>query len=417
MTVNPSNRGWLTNYLEYRKTIFQNFLEDTANDSHPEQSMYRLLRPSGMMYGHPIADKEEQNLTRLNKLKLLLAESLISGSLIYHHQEINSEDDFSDVVMRTVHNIGDFYNKVYPELSVSNRTFLGKKKSPLEIAEKILEKRVLQTESHHENFWVAFFDNIILFLDIYFFGRWMHTSSEKTIAEFFMQEKEELRFSIVKVMAAAAHANKSIEEEEQALFDFFLKSSHLLASQKAEAKRSFEKGVNLSDIYLPSHNSWLLKKFFLELAILTAWVDRKLEESEMVFLREFTKKLGFYDEDLEISLLAVEGFILENWDQLRDLQSGHALDELGSEYLQRIKLTTDRNAIQINNKLNSDTELTKLLMKSKDKELTREEEKVLHDGLIDVLKAVPTFVVIGLPTSYLTLPMLLKILPNDLQNK
>lgn len=137
----------------------------------------------------------------------------------------------------------------------------------------------------------------------------------------------------------------------------------------------------------------------------------------MVFLREFTKKLGFYDEDLEISLLAVEGFILENWDQLRDLQSGHALDELGSEYLQRIKLTTDRNAIQINNKLNSDTELTKLLMKSKDKELTREEEKVLHDGLIDVLKAVPTFVVIGLPTSYLTLPMLLKILPNDLQNK
>lgn len=417
MTVNPSNRGWLTNYLEYRKSIFQSFLDETASDSHPEQSMYRLLRPTGIMYGHPIATNEGQDLSKLNKLKLLLAESLISGSLIYHHQEIDSEDDFSDVVMRTVHNIGDFYNKVYPELSVSNRTFLGKKKSPLEIAEKILEKRVMQTESNHDNFWVSFFDNIILFLDIYFFGRWMHTSSEKTIAEFFMQEKEELRFSIVKVMAAAAHANKNIEEEEQALFDFFLKSSHLLSSQKAEAKKSFEQGVHLGDIYLPSHNSWLLKKFFLELAILTAWVDRKLEESELIFLREFTKKLGFYEEDLEISLLAVEGFILENWDQLKDLQSGHVLDEIGSEYLQRIKTTTDRNAIQINNKLKNDTKLTQLLIKSRDEKLTNEEEKLLHDGLIDVLKAVPTFVVIGLPSSYLTLPMLLKILPNDLQNK
>lgn len=419
MTVNPSNRGWLSKYLEYRKAIFQSFLEDTANDSHPEQSMYRLLRPTGIMYGHPVGapDEKDENLTKLNKLKLLMAESLISGSLIYHHQEINSEDDFSDVIMRTVHNIGDFYNKVYPELSISNRTFLGKKKSPLEIAEKILEKRVMQTEAHNENFWVSFFDNIILFLDIYFFGRWMHTSSEKTIAEFFMQEKEELRFSIVKVMAAAAHANKNIEEEEQALFNFFLKSSHLMASQKSEARRSFEKGVDINDIYLPSHNSWLLKKFFLELAILTAWVDRKIEESEMEFLKVFTKKLGFYEDDLEISLLAVEGFILENWDQLKHLQSGHALEEIGSEYLKRIKVTTDRNAIQINDKLKSNTQLTKLLMKSKDEKLTRSEERQLHDGLIDVLKAVPTFVVIGLPTSYLTLPMLLKILPNDMQNK
>ena len=41
---------------------------------------------------------------------------------ILHHHEVNSADDFSDVIMKTVNNIGDFYNKVYPELSVSSRT-------------------------------------------------------------------------------------------------------------------------------------------------------------------------------------------------------------------------------------------------------------------------------------------------------
>ena len=413
MKVNPSHDGWLLEYLKYRKTIFQSFLEDTANDSHPEHSMYRLLQPRGIMYGHPIGVNLDNELTKLNKLKLLMAESLISGSLIYHHQEINNEDDFSAVIMRTVSNIGDFYNKVYPEISVSSRSFLGKKKSPLEIAEKILEKRVLKTDNHSDEFWVSFFDNIIIFLDIYFFGRWMHTSSETMIAEFFKHEKEELRFSIVKVMSAAAHANKKIEEEEQSLFNFFLKSSHLTTEQKEEAKATFNKGVNLSDIYIPSHNSWLLKKFFLELAILTVWVDRKLEDSEITFLKEFTKKLGFYEEDLDNSLLAVEGFILENWNQLNDLQSGHILEELTSEYLKQIKVTTDRNALRINNDLKNNKKLSQLLLKSKNEKLTIEEEIFLHKGLIDVLKAVPTFVIIGLPTSYLTLPMLLKILPND----
>lgn len=413
MQVNPSHNGWLSDYLEYRKSIFQSFLEDTANDSHPEHSMYRILQPTGIMYGHPLNKNNVADTTNLNKLKLLMAESLISGSLIYHHQEINSEDDFSDVIMRTVHKIGDFYNKIYPELSVSKHTFLGKKKSPLEIAEKILEKRVRTTSKKQVNYWVTFFDNIILFLDIYFFGQWMHTSSEQMIAEFFQQEKEELRFSIIKVMSAAAHANKNIEEEEQALFNFFLKSSHLSARQKEEAKRDFKKGISLADIYIPNQNSWLLKKFFLELAILTVWVDRKLEESEMVFLKAFSKKMGFYEEDLENSLLAVEGFILENWDQLNKLRSGHVLDEISTEYLKRVKITTDRNAIRINNELKSNTNLSKLLLKSKSENLTKEEEKQLHNGLISVLKAVPTFVIIGLPVSYLTLPMLLKILPNE----
>jgi len=187
MEVNPSNSGWLSDYLEYRKTIFQSFLKDTAKDSHPEHSMYRILQPSGILYGHPLKNESVADTTELNKLKLLMAESLISGSLIYHQQEINNEDDFSDVIMKTVHKIGDFYNKVYPELSVSKHTFLGKQKSPLEIAEKILEKRVRKTSKKQANYWVQFFDNIILFLDVYFFGQWMHTSSEKMIAEFFQR--------------------------------------------------------------------------------------------------------------------------------------------------------------------------------------------------------------------------------------
>ncbi|VAW27470.1 hypothetical protein MNBD_BACTEROID06-1668, partial [hydrothermal vent metagenome] len=213
-----------------------------------------------------------------------------------------------------------------------------------------------------------------------------------------------------------AHANKNIEEEEQALFDFFLKSSHLSSSQKDEARRDFKNGISLADIYIPNQNSWLLKKFFLELAILTVWVDRKLEDTEMIFLKAFAKKMGFYEEDLGNSLLAVEGFILENWEQLNHLRTGHDLTDIGTEYLKRVKRTTDKNAIRINDELKKNTNLSKLLLKSKTEELSKEQQQQLHEGLISVLKAVPTFVIIGLPVSYLTLPMLLKILPQEEPN-
>jgi len=417
MTLNPGKRGWLREYLDYRKEMFQSFFNETAEDSHPEQSLYRLLRPNGLLYGHPILPdditEDVAELTDVNKMKVLMAESLINGSLILHHQEVNNENDFSEVIVKTVHNIGDFYNKVYPELSVSSRTLFGRKKSPLEIAEMILEKRVLLNETNGD-FWTNFFNNSLLFLDIYFFGQWMHANIDKNVASFFKSEKETLRFSVIKVLTAAAHANKTIEEEEQGLFDYFLNSSNLSKSQKREARNIFKNGVRVDEIDLPTHNSWILKKYFLELAILTVWADRRLEDSEYEFLQEFNTSLGFYDEALENSLLAVEGFVLEHWEFLEVLRSEHDYSEVSKEYVERIRRMAKKNAMRIASELAAKSNLRILMEKVKAEELTDSEAAQLKDDLIAVLKKVPTFVIIGLPTAFLTLPMLLKILPPNI---
>ncbi len=420
MALNPGRKGWLKEYLEFRQEMFLSFFKDTAKDRHPEESLYRLLQPNGLLYGHPVltgdVPQDEFELTNLNKMKILMAESLINGSLILHHQEVNSEDDFSEVIMKTVHNIGDFYNKVYPELSVSSRTLFGRKKSPLEIAEKILEKRILMNDSKGD-FWLNFFNNSLLFLDIYFFGQWMHANIDKNVAVFFKSEKETLRFSVVKVLAAAAHANKIIEEEEQGLFDYFLDSSHLNSTQKKEARVIFNNGVQVTDIDLPTHNSWILKKYFLELAILTVWADRKLEDSEYSFLQKFNATLGFYEEDLENSLLAVEGFVLEHWEYLETLRSEHDYSEVSQEYVERIRKMAERNAMRIAAEMQGKSELNSLLEKAKGDNLSDKEASQLKEDLIEVLRKVPTFVIIGLPTTFLTLPMLLKILPSNILPK
>ena len=46
-------------------------------------------------------------------------------------------------------------------------------------------------------------------------------------------------------------------------------------------------------------------------------------------------------------------------------------------------------------------------------DLNEEEQIKVRTQLIDILKMLPTFVIIALPGSFLTLPLLLKILPKD----
>jgi hypothetical protein len=55
-----------------------------------------------------------------------------------------------------------------------------------------------------------------------------------------------------------------------------------------------------------------------------------------------------------------------------------------------------------------------LLKKARSNELTLEEKELMRKELISILKTVPTFVIISLPQKFLTLPILLKILPKNL---
>jgi hypothetical protein len=58
-------------------------------------------------------------------------------------------------------------------------------------------------------------------------------------------------------------------------------------------------------------------------------------------------------------------------------------------------------------------ELMALINKAKSQELTEDEKNHMQHLLIVVLKTMPTFVIISLPQRFLTLPMLMKILPQD----
>lgn len=415
--MTPHEKGWLKEYLEFRKDMLKDLTGEGHKSSHPEHSLYRIIQPTGLMYGHTVGSINhplQGQWDEKDKMKVLLAESLISSSVLFQDKRNGSPEEISNVILKTLENIGNFYNNIFPELSTPAKTLFGRKKSPLELAERILDKRIERTSDYEGNFWTYFFHNSLLFLDVFIFGQWIHTNADKIVADFFRYEREELRFSVVKVIAAAAHANKEVVAEEKKLLDFFLHSSELPSEKKKEALRIFENGIEIEEMNLPSENSWILKKFFLEMAILTIWADKKVEEAETDFLKRFCRHLGFNEDDLENSQIAIEGFVLEHWEQLAYLQNKQDFNQVSEQFIKRVSRIAEKNKTRLMRELQGSNDILMLLKKARSNELTDEEKEVMRQELINLLKTVPTFVIISLPQKFLTLPILLKILPKNL---
>jgi hypothetical protein len=206
--MKPSEKGWLKEYLELRMDSLKEVQLGTIKTAHPEQALYRVIQPTGLMYGQAILSLDYPNSndwSNKERMKILLAESLISSSFLFYNKQIKSTEELSEVILKTLDSIGNFYNTIFPELATPAKTLFGKRKTPLELAEKILDKRIEITEEFKNNFWAQFFHNSLLFLDIFIFGQWIHTNADRIVSDFFKYEREELRFSVVKVIAAAAH--------------------------------------------------------------------------------------------------------------------------------------------------------------------------------------------------------------------
>jgi hypothetical protein len=416
--MRPNDKGWFKEYLELRKSALMDLSNpDIRRTSHPEYTLYRVLQPTGLMYGQSVASMGIPDIDHWDekeKLKILLTESLISNSLLFYDKPLRTEEDLADAIDKTIENIGNFYNNIFPELATSTKTIFGRKKSPLELAERVLDKRIEHASNFGGNFWIYFFHNSLLFLDVFIFGQWIHTNADRIVADFFRYEREELRFSVVKVIAAASHANKDVAQEERRLYEYFIDSTDLSAERRKEALKIFEEGFSIEDINLPSENSWILKRFFLEVAILTIWADKKVEQVELDFLKQFCHYLNFSDDDLENSMISIEGFMLEHWGELEYLQDKQDYFQVSDQFIKRVGKLAEKNKSRLIKKIQENEEASMLMKKASSNELTLEEKEKVRLQLVNVLRSIPTFGLLALPQQFLTLPILLKILPKNL---
>ncbi|QSE98110.1 TerB family tellurite resistance protein [Fulvivirga lutea] len=416
--MNPSKSGWLSQFIDFKLANFSKSSEykKMHKGKHPDQSFYGLIQPTGIMYGYPVGlfgIENEPHWTDYEKTKVLLADSLINVAELYSNKAAETEEQFLQLIENTLTSITEFYRGVYPEIAVSSKTWLGKKKTAYELAEQAIEKRVSLTGTKASNFWSSFFSRSQLFLDVYIFGQWTHTNPDNILLEFFKGEKEELSFTSVKVIAAAAHANAQIEDEERSLFEHFLTTTNLPAEKRRVAQEYFEHGMGIQEIPIQESDPWLIRKFFLELSALTIWSDKKVEDAEREFLESFSESLGFNSDEFEVSLIAVEGFLLQNWAQLDQLQGKINYKAVSDEYIDLLVKMSTAHLSKIENMVAEDYTLLAAIKKGSSNELSEEDKKLIKSKFLNILQSIPNFRVVMLPDEFLSYDNLLRVIPKE----
>jgi hypothetical protein len=95
------------------------------------------------------------------------------------------------------------------------------------------------------------------------------------------------------------------------------------------------------------------------------------------------------------------------------LQNKKAFQQVSDQFIKRISRVFETNKDRLIKKAQENTALVNFLKKGQSKELTKEEKLKVRDYFLELLKTIPNFTIIALPQRFLTLPVLLKILPND----
>ncbi len=421
--MDPSEKGWIDQYLQFigkqvNQPAYRSFLEEVILEGRPDQSLYKLLQPSGLMYGHPVKtvtipvpgmDQWDEN----DKMQLILLDSFLHSSVLIRYKDISSPSDLIDLLFYATDELNNYYSALYPDLDIRYKSFFGRKKSGHEITEEILNKRLMIKKTLSGSFWSSFFQNSLLFLDVFYFGEWLRAEGDISTPDKVTRDQEQMRLTILEVIAAAAHANDSIETEEKLLFEFFLQSAHLSDKNEKTARKYLSAGTNLEDIDLPSSASWVLRKYILELAILTVWSDKIVEESEKEFISQLGKRIGFTENEIEESMLAIESFVITNWEHVHYLQKKHNIHLIRKRFARRVEWVLRKNKDALAQEIRESRELMALLKKSTMMKLNTREKRMVQEQLMDILKTLPTFVVIALPGTFITLPLLLRIMPKS----
>ena len=421
--MDPGERGWLKKFLQHRsqwlrRSESSHTLNQINSDFSSYEYLYHLIQPTGLMYGYPIRFIEESHPTanewsEKDKIKVLLAESYISCGLYFR---LDESRDIKDALEKVIDDIRDYYRGNYILYSSTLKNLFGRRKDTISQIEYVLDRQI-SIKYDWRNFWTSFFHNSLLFFDLINFVAWLETTYDqvpKGEASSLKKQRMDLKINVLKVIAAAAHSDQKVHQEEKELFNYFLNSAHLPAHKKRQAEAFLTNGIDISELDLTGVHSWAMKKYFLELAILTSWANREISDSEKDFLRKLTDLLGLSDEELTHSMVSVEQFVMEYWNQVHYLQIKQNYRIVSERLIIRMRQLARKNQRLIGKEITESRELVSLLRKSTTQNLTQEEKDKVREQLLDILKAIPAFAFLFFPGSFLTLPILLRIIPKSI---
>lgn len=405
--MNPSKSNWIPKYYEVLER--QKALTPELPKSFPswdrDRTFYHQLQPTGIIYGFPMQmlyldNKYLKGWSEEEALKVLLLEGFIFTERLFGRTgEINSE---------FVNDIANFYDKSRLVPNPKIRLNLFGKKDPIQKLENILSHRVDLKLNFDNKLWISYLYNSLLFHDLILFFKLQSGFSEDLL----LSRRNNVIEALLQTMSAAAHADGKITEKEKNLFDIFLASANLSDEKVKELRRFFKSGKGISDIDFSVVDTWLLKRYFVEIALLTVWSDQEKNPGEEFFLSNLLVKLGIDEQTFEESHVTVDSFVFNNYDRLPYLKDGSDVQRIYGNLSNRYKRILERNKKKLAKELRESKELVQLIKLNSKRDLTPEEKEKLRLQMKDLARAIPALTIFMLPGGTVLLPLVLKLIPN-----
>ena len=404
--MNPSSKGWIKKYisvLDESKTTLNRF---PGNFLSAEELIYSYFQPTGLLYGYPreflfIEGGYLEKLTSEESFKVLLLEGLI----LVDHIEIGQFD--IDTLDECIIKFVDFYEKSNLEKAKKGWLDFSKLDAHSKL-EDIIDRRVEVKNSITNTLALDYLHNSLLFHDLILYQDYRQNMSP----DYLSQKRSRIMLDIIKVVASAANADGIISDEEREIFKLFLASANLETYKKDLAETFLDESPSIDDLSFDDEMSWLLKRYILEIAILTVWTDKDLRPSEKDFLNQLTLKLGLKSNEKDKAFVSIQSFVLANDNQAPFLRGKNDLELILSNTAKRWTKILSRNKEKLANELRESKELVFLITKSTRHDLTKDEKEKVKQQLGDLGKTIPALTLFMLPGGAIILPLVLKIIPN-----
>lgn len=400
----PGAKGWIKKYFDLvdRKEVVLSF--DSPNQIEKEHFIHLTLSNSGMIFGYPARlifakDLDDKDWTVEEKFKLLLFESML---FVYIQRK---DGEFVQ---------NEFLEKLYEFYANHNAGGIKKlfrifvKESREERLEGVLTRRVdIKLNLLENKWWVNSLSNAFACLDVLLFDDFLTKSSSDALKGYNL-----FAINALNAITLAAYSDGIVEEREKALFNVFLASSNLSEEDRDAAKKRFYKGANLEDFSIFVHDHWLLKRFILDVSILTVLSSGELEDTEEKFLRVLCDYLSIPEMELDENLGLIENFLLRTQGKVEFMKDSPSYEKVYSSLSKRWMKVLVRNKDKIALELKESKDLVFLIKKSATQELSNEEKDLVKTQFKDLVKSVPALAIFLLPGGTVLLPLVMKLIPD-----
>jgi ribosomal protein L7/L12 len=403
--LSPGAKGWINKYFDLVDSGDIVLKINRPTDVRKLHFMHLTLGHSGIVFGYPMElifakSLNDSQWTTEEKLKLLLFESHLFVYMQIHKDTPFDRNSFIEALV-------GFY-RFHNSSAIKKLFNVFKKDAPDEILESVLTKRIdIRLNILDNKWWVNSLSNALAYLDVILFDDFEHKQKEEAIKNYDTYAENALV-----AITLAAYSDGEVERKEKDLFNIFLASAHLDDDEREKVKTRFKDGADFEDFSFFVRGHWLLKRFLLDISILTILTSNDALEEEIEYLHELCAYLEIEQFELEESLRIVENFILKSKQNVAFLSDDSKYEKVYRSLTKRWTKVITRNKDKLIIEMKESKELVQLIRKSTSEELTTEEKEAVKTQFKDLAKSIPALTIFMLPGGTILMPILLKLIPD-----